>query len=80
MTVLPQPPVCWDERRVSPQQVSSLYHTLQGILRWDGAGPTHKLLSVFCITANPQLWEQASQRLPSISEGDEGGANYNQWG
>ncbi|EDM15877.1 rCG60218 [Rattus norvegicus] len=23
MTVLPQPPVCWDERRVSPQQESS---------------------------------------------------------
>lgn len=32
-----------------------------GILLWDRAGPTHKLLGLFCITANPQLWEQASK-------------------
>lgn len=32
-----------------------------GILLWDRAGPIHKLLSLFCITANQQLWEQASK-------------------
>jgi|UPI0000F4B69D hypothetical protein len=30
MRLLPQPPVCWDDRYVQTQQVGSLPHTLQG--------------------------------------------------
>lgn len=60
MTVLPRPPTCWHDRHVPLQQVSSLHHLFRD-LTVGQSWPHYKLLGLFCITVNPQLWEQASK-------------------